>query len=830
MSFFRSEEIVLKRIRMPGNIPNAVKLMNLIYMCDQDYIEFIDLTKDDIESKKNFQPMIKRCEDMEGKISSFEKFAIDYGMSINTYDDFTSFANDLLLDQKKRNLYHGEYFDTIENEVLEEEKKMIELFETFNKIKEDFLIETQRKQVMQRYFTLTNDNPIQSENIQTIFGICDADVDLKMKRMLFRAGRDKVISTFDNVELPKNMKQSPKKMFIIFVPKGEYLLDKILKICDVFNCILFEPVHINQPHDINKFINDINEKIENQKRILTETKQTIQNFLLDKIIKTKTYAMYKLYFQKEKHIYINLNKCILRDNFIDGEVWIVKKHCDKIRYLLTKFQDESSTAALIDLIDKGIDKPTYIPTNEFTYSFQQIVNLYGIPSYREINPGYFIIVTFPFLFGIMFGDIGHGLLLLILSIYMCMNDNNKGEHGLLTHVIKYKWFLLLCAVFSTFCGFIYNDFLSIPLNLFGTCYTQQQQYDTMYNNVYYYKENNCTYPFGIDPKWNVATNDLTYLNSIKMKFSIIIGVIQMIFGIILSGMNHIHLGNYIDFVFEFIPQLIFMCVLFGYMLVMIYYKWLTDWSGDPSKAPSIITIMINIFIKNGSVGDKPIWHKDVFDQEQYHKYIILICICLIIVMLLPKPIIKYFKHTHKRSYKRDENLLNEPGSNDNILLHRSSLNNSSVVLDPNTQFSYLYDLNRNKHSIKYEEKFIDYFIYQLITTIEFTLSTVSNTASYLRLWALSLAHAELSRVFIEKTFMDVIRDGDMRYGVNVIVVFVAFFIFANITIFILMFMDGLECALHTLRLHWVEFQNKFFKAEGYAFHPFSFKYVIDKDK
>ena len=110
------------------------------------------------------------------------------------------------------------------------------------------------------------------------------------------------------------------------------------------------------------------------------------------------------------------------------------------------------------------------------------------------------------------------------------------------------------------------------------------------------------------------------------------------------------------------------------------------------------------------------------------------------------------------------------------------------------------------------------------------MSTVSNTASYLRLWALSLAHAELSRVFIEKTFMDIIRDGDMRYGINVIVVFVAFFIFANITIFILMFMDGLECALHTLRLHWVEFQNKFFKAEGYAFHPFSFKYVIDKDK
>ena len=39
------------------------------------------------------------------------------------------------------------------------------------------------------------------------------------------------------------------------------------------------------------------------------------------------------------------------------------------------------------------------------------------------------------------------------------------------------------------------------------------------------------------------------------------------------------------------------------------------------------------------------------------------------------------------------------------------------------------------------------------------------------------------------------------------------------TIFVLMMMDLLECSLHTLRLHWVEFQNKFFKGQGVAFAP-----------
>ena len=58
-------------------------------------------------------------------------------------------------------------------------------------------------------------------------------------------------------------------------------------------------------------------------------------------------------------------------------------------------------------------------------------------------------------------------------------------------------------------------------------------------------------------------------------------------------------------------------------------------------------------------------------------------------------------------------------------------------------------------------------------------------------------------------------------------IIINFFIFVNITLFVLMFMDLLESFLHTLRLHWVEFQDKFFYADGYLFESFNFKLLFN---
>lgn len=92
--------------------------------------------------------------------------------------------------------------------------------------------------------------------------------------------------------------------------------------------------------------------------------------------------------------------------------------------------------------------------NEFTAPFQEIVNTYGIPRYQEVNPALYAIGIFPFLFGVMFGDIGHGGVLLSAGIFMTASSQAKKLVPPTFYGIRYL--VLLMGIFSFYSGWIYN--------------------------------------------------------------------------------------------------------------------------------------------------------------------------------------------------------------------------------------------------------------------------------------------------------------------------------------------------------------------------------------
>ena len=406
----------------------------------------------------------------------------------------------------------------------------------------------------------------------------------------------------------------------------------------------------------------------------------------------------------------------------------------------------------------------------------------------------------------------------------------------------------MMGFFAVYAGLIYNDCFSLGLNLFGSRWSFDGQDE---NNVAQgavaklndpFGSDESVYPFGLDPMWHVSSNELLFFNSFKMKLSVIFGITQMFAGTCLKGLNAIYFRERLDFFFEFIPMVLFASSLFVYMVVLIFMKWIINWNsrmlsatcldptgdtwgssdydgawvicdqvgdgtctpwglsctgadntttkcplnyggpGDGCQPPNLITTLINIALQPGIV-DEPMYA----GQPAIQNFLLLIAFASVPVLLLAKPYFLSQKHaTHTP------------------IAHH---------IDGDEEAGDEHERVDDSHS------FGEIVIHQAIETIEFVLGMVSNTASYLRLWALSLAHSELATVFWNKAMLSTLQ-------VNWLAAYIGFGIFAGVTFGVLLLMDVLECFLHALRLHWVEFQNKFFYADGIRFSPYSFKQVI----
>lgn len=299
-----------------------------------------------------------------------------------------------------------------------------------------------------------------------------------------------------------------------------------------------------------------------------------------------------------------------------------------------------------------------------------------------------------------------------------------------------------------------------------------------------------------------------------MKLSILLGVSQMSLGVILSAVNaHYERPplRYLNLLFQFVPQILFLWCIFGYMCALILVKWGTDW-GSPhhqgeDPPPMILPVIIQMFLSPGAPPPGPLF---VAGQGHLQKGLLTISLLCVPVMLLVKPLV--LRH-----------LAQNPSHYHQIQEDDEENRYASRVIVAGAHHKKDEGGAHGGHGEEFE--FGEVMIHQIIHTIEYVLGAISNTASYLRLWALSLAHSELSTVFWDRVLMGTLLGGSTSIPA-VIKMFIAYSVWAGATIAVLLVMETLSAFLHALRLHWVEFQNKFYIGDGVRFAPFSYKQIL----
>lgn len=203
----------------------------------------------------------------------------------------------------------------------------------------------------------------------------------------------------------------------------------------------------------------------------------------------------------------------------------------------------------------------------------------------------------------MFGDIGHGIINCVCGLLMIIFQKKLSKiHNDMFELIFFgRYIIFLMSLFSIFTGVMYNDTFALGFDLWGTKYSWKEDLETgVYHAIYKNMEDpkvSPVYPFGIDPFWHWASNSMVFLNSYKMKLSVVIGISQMIFGLIVKIINLIHLKKYIQIFLVWIPEFFFMACFFGYMLFSIVLKWLKVWPPESEmKPPGLINMLISVFL------------------------------------------------------------------------------------------------------------------------------------------------------------------------------------------------------------------------------------------
>ncbi len=207
--------------------------------------------------------------------------------------------------------------------------------------------------------------------------------------------------------------------------------------------------------------------------------------------------------------------------------------------------------------EKGgkVEVPVLLEQPSFLKPFQMLVSGYGMPAYGTIDPTIFVGVTFLFMFGMMFGDVGHGLVLLLASIILFLKSKRLREPAKLG---------IYCASSSIVFGFLY-----------GSIFGLEDVLPTL---------------------WLKPLDSITDLFKVAIGFGIIVVSLGIILNIINSLRTHAFLENFFDKA--------------GPLIGVVYWasvglaiKWMVSGSSPLSTSLGyyLIAIPLAIFVVRGPI-------------------------------------------------------------------------------------------------------------------------------------------------------------------------------------------------------------------------------------
>lgn len=294
--------------------------------------------------------------------------------------------------------------------------------------------------------------------LENISFLDNADIDIseirEMKHINYHIGtltkenRIKLRDNYENISaIVLHIGSSEDgESYLIFSPsKYEEETNKILR------SLNFKEIDI--PDDISGNVsqtsNIVGEQIKKLEKEYGEYKEVIKN--INQRYQEEIRQIYSEIHLEEKIEYMKENIAVT-NNFFYFTGWIPEGKIDTIiSFLESKYKDIILVKENSEDISKEVIPPTKLKNNWVISPFELLVNMYGVPNYNEVDPTFFLGVTYLILFGAMFGDVGQGLVLVVAGFLM----KRKSKKG--TDSKDYGEILFRIGLSSTLFGFMYGS-------------------------------------------------------------------------------------------------------------------------------------------------------------------------------------------------------------------------------------------------------------------------------------------------------------------------------------------------------------------------------------